>query len=146
MSLTPHQVALVQSTFRTVQPMTTTAAELFYKRLFEIEPAAAALFKGDMSRQGRKFMEVLAAAVGSLHSMSTLVPFVQRLGLRHAACGVEPEHYDSVQPCLSGCLPMMLPRLSGRCCHPVADADAARLVAEFSFIIDGQKPSAPLIC
>lgn len=108
MSLTPHQVALVQSTFRTVQPMTTTAAELFYKRLFEIEPAAAALFKGDMSRQGRKFMEVLAAAVGSLHSMSTLVPFVQRLGLRHAACGVEPEHYDSVQQALLWTLALIL--------------------------------------
>ncbi|MDZ7590828.1 MAG: hypothetical protein U5L05_09080 [Rubrivivax sp.] len=44
MSLTPHQVVLVQSTFRTIQPMTATAAELFYKRLFEIEPATATLF------------------------------------------------------------------------------------------------------
>ncbi|MCU0924009.1 MAG: globin domain-containing protein [Burkholderiaceae bacterium] len=66
MSLTPHQVVLVQSTFRTIQPMTATAAELFYKRLFEIEPATATLFKGDMNQQGRKFMQVLAAAVGSL--------------------------------------------------------------------------------
>ena len=42
MSLTPHQVVLVQSTFFTVQPMAATAAELFYKRLFEIDPAVAA--------------------------------------------------------------------------------------------------------
>jgi hemoglobin-like flavoprotein len=108
MSLTPRQVALVQSTFRTVQPMTATAAELFYKRLFEIEPAAAALFKGDMSRQGRKFMEALAVAVGSLSSLSTLMPFVQRLGLRHAACGVKPEHYDSVQQALLWTLALIL--------------------------------------
>ena len=108
MSLTPHQVVLVQSTFRTMQPMTATAAELFYKRLFEIEPATATLFKGDMNQQGRRFMQVLAAAVGSLSSMSTLVPIVQRLGLRHAASGVRAEHYDSVQQALLWTLALIL--------------------------------------
>jgi nitric oxide dioxygenase len=108
MSLTPHQVVLVQSTFATVQPMTATAAELFYKRLFEIDPGAAALFKGDMKQQGRKFMQVLAVAVGSLCNMPTLVPIVQRLGLRHAALGVDAQHYDSVQQALLWTLALIL--------------------------------------
>jgi hemoglobin-like flavoprotein len=108
MSLTPHQVLLVQSTFATVQPMTAISAELFYKRLFEIDPSAAALFKGDMRQQGRRFMEVLAVAVGSLSSMSTLVPIVQRLGLRHAHVGVTAEHYDSVQRALLWMLALIL--------------------------------------
>lgn len=108
MSLTPHQVVLVQSTFATLQPMTATAAELFYKRLFEIDPAAAALFKGDMKQQGRKFMQVLAVAVGSLSNMPTLVPIVQRLGLRHAALGVDAPHYDSVQQALLWTLALIL--------------------------------------
>jgi nitric oxide dioxygenase len=108
MSMTPHQVLLVQSTFSTVQPMTATAAELFYKRLFEIEPATAALFQGDMRQQGRRFMEVLAVAVGSLSNMSTLVPIVQRLGLRHANIGVTAKHYDSVQQALLWTLALIL--------------------------------------
>ena len=108
MSLTPRQVELVQSTFCTVQPMAATAAELFYKRLFEIEPAAAALFKGDMRQQGRKFMQVLAVAVGSLSGMSTLVPIVQRLGLKHASYGIRAEHYDSVQQALLWTLALIL--------------------------------------
>lgn len=108
MSLTPQQVVLVQSTFRTVQPMAATAAELFYKRLFEIEPATAALFKGDMTQQGRKFIQVLAVAVGSLSSMSTLVAIVQRLGLQHAGYGVKAEHYDSVQQALLWTLALIL--------------------------------------
>jgi hemoglobin-like flavoprotein len=108
MSLTARQVELVQSTFSTVQPMTATAGDLFYKRLFEIEPAAAALFKGDMRLQGRRFMEVLAVAVGSLSNMATLVPIVQRLGLRHAALGVRAEHYDSVQQALLWTLALIL--------------------------------------
>lgn len=108
MSLTPRQVELVQASFCSVQPMAATAAELFYKRLFEIEPAAVALFKGDMGQQGRKFMQVLAVAVGSLSSMSTLVPIVQRLGLKHAAYGVRAEHYDSVQQALMWTLALIL--------------------------------------
>jgi hemoglobin-like flavoprotein len=108
MSLTPQQVVLVQSTFSTVQPMAATAAELFYKRLFEIEPAAAALFKGDMKEQGRRFMQVLAVAVGSLSNIPSLVPIVQQLGLRHANVGVKAEHYDSVQQALLWTLALIL--------------------------------------
>ncbi len=108
MSLTPRQVELVQSSFSTVEPMVATAAELFYKRLFEIEPEAAALFKTDMGQQGRKFMQVLALAVGSLPSISTLAPIVQRLGLRHAHLGVKVEHYDSVQQALLWTLALIL--------------------------------------
>jgi hemoglobin-like flavoprotein len=107
-SLTPHQIALVQTTFRSVQPMSATAAELFYKRLFEVEPETVALFKGDMRRQGREFMQVLAVAVGGLSNLSTLVPMVQQLGVRHAAYGVRASHYDSVRQALLYTLAVIL--------------------------------------
>jgi hemoglobin-like flavoprotein len=106
--LTSQQIALVQSTFRTVQPMGETAAQIFYKRLFEIEPATAALFKGDMKQQGRNFMQVLAVAVGGLSNMSTLTPMVQQLGLRHAGYGVRAEHFDSVRKALLWTLALVL--------------------------------------
>ena len=48
MSLTPQQITIVQSSFHSLQPMSATAAELFYKRLFEIDPAIAPLFKRGM--------------------------------------------------------------------------------------------------
>jgi hemoglobin-like flavoprotein len=108
MSMTPRQVDLVQSTFCIVQPMAATAAELFYKKLFEIEPTVAALFKGDIKQQGRNFMQVLAVAVGGLSNMSTLVPTVQQLGLRHATYGVQAEHYDSVRQALLWALALVL--------------------------------------
>lgn len=108
MSLTSQQIALVQSTFRTIEPMGETAAEIFYKRLFEIEPATAALFKGDMKQQGRKFMQVLAVAVGGLSNMPTMMPMVQQLGLRHAGYGVKPEHFESVRKALLWTLALVL--------------------------------------
>lgn len=108
MSLTPAQIEIVQSTFRSVQPVSTTAAEIFYKRLFEIDPGTAALFKGSIKEQGQKLMQVLAVAVGGLANVSTLVPIVQQLGLRHAGYGVKPEHYDSVRQALLWTLAMVL--------------------------------------
>jgi len=108
MSLTPAQIEIVQSTFRSTQPVSTTAAEIFYKRLFEIDPGTAALFKGSMKEQGQKLMQVLAVAVGGLANVSTLVPIVQQLGLRHAGYGVKPAHYDSVRQALFWTLAMVL--------------------------------------
>jgi hemoglobin-like flavoprotein len=108
MSLTTQQIALVQASFRTVQPMSATAGELFYKRLFEIEPEVAALFKGDVGRQGREFMQVLAVAVGGLSNVTTLVPMVQQLGVRHAAYGVQARHYDAVRQALLYTLAVIL--------------------------------------
>jgi hemoglobin-like flavoprotein len=106
--MTPHQIELVQSTFRTVQPMAATAADIFYKRLFEIEPAANALFKGNMREQGRKLMQVLAVAVGGLSNLPTLVPIVQQLGVRHVGYGVRAEHYESVRQALLWMLALTL--------------------------------------
>lgn len=106
--MTLHQIKMVQSTFRSIEPMATMAAEIFYKHLFEIEPTTAALFKGDMKLQGQNFMQVLAVAVGGLSNLSTLVPMIQRLGLRHAGYGVRAEHYESVREALLWMLALTL--------------------------------------
>ena len=108
MSMTPRQIELVQSSFRSVQPMAATAAEIFYQRLFEIAPSTRPLFKNDMKLQGQKLMQVLAMAVGSLSNMATLVPIVQQLGVRHSGYGVQPEHYDSVRQALMWTLALIL--------------------------------------
>jgi len=108
MSLTHRQIAVVQSSFRIVQPVAVTAAEIFYKRLFEIAPSTRDLFKGDIAEQGRKLMQVLALAVGGLGNVATLVPVVQQLGLRHAGYGVRAEHYDAVRDALMGTLALVM--------------------------------------
>jgi hemoglobin-like flavoprotein len=107
-SITPNQIELVQSSFRIVQPVAGTAAELFYKRLFEIDPALRALFKRDMKEQGQKFIQVLAVAVSGLSNTATLLPVIQQLGVRHIAYGVRPEHYDSLRQALMWTLALVL--------------------------------------
>lgn len=98
--MTPKQIALVQESWKHVEPIAGVAAELFYARLFALEPSLRALFKGDMAQQGRKLMSMISVAVGSLERLDALVPAVQALGRRHAGYGVEERHYTVVESAL----------------------------------------------
>jgi hemoglobin-like flavoprotein len=94
--MTPEQIQLVQGSFAKVAPIADTAAALFYSNLFTADPALKPLFKGNMEEQGKKLMQMIAAAVGKLTDLDTLVPILQNLGKRHVAYGVKPSHYDTV--------------------------------------------------
>lgn len=91
-----EQKDLVQGTFEKVAPIAETAAEIFYNKLFELDPALKPLFKGDIKEQGKKLMTMLAAAVNGLNNLEGLIPVVQNLGKRHVGYGVQDEHYDTV--------------------------------------------------
>ena len=90
------QVELVQSSFEKVKPIADKAAELFYQRLFQLDPSLRPLFKGDMKEQEGKLMATLAIAVDGLRQPDKIVPVVQKLGRRHAGYGVKDEYYDTV--------------------------------------------------
>lgn len=94
--MTANEIRLVQSSFQKILPVSETAADLFYRRLFELDPSLRALFKGDMKDQGHKLMQMIAAAVQGLDKPDTLIPVVQSLGKRHAGYGVQARHYDTV--------------------------------------------------
>jgi hemoglobin-like flavoprotein len=94
--LTNDQKALVQETWKLVQPISSKAAELFYGKLFELDPAIRPLFKADMKEQGVKLMKTIGVAVNSLNDLPTIVPVVQALGQRHVGYGVKPDHYPTV--------------------------------------------------
>ena len=97
MSLTAEQKMLVQTSFVKVAVIADQAAELFYKRLWEIDLTTKPLFaKTEMKTQGAKVMQMIGTAVGALNSLDLLVPAVEALGKRHLAYGVTKEQYESV--------------------------------------------------
>ena len=98
--MTPEQVMLVQGSWKRVEQIKTTAAELFYGKLFELDPSLKRLFKGDMAEQGRKLVEMIDVVVVNLHKLDRLVPSVRKLGERHSKYGVMPVHYDTVATAL----------------------------------------------
>ena len=98
--MTLNEKNLVQATFAQVAPIADVAAELFYGRLFEMDPSLKPMFRGDIKEQGRKLMQMLAVAVKGLDRLHEIVPAVREMGRRHAGYGVRDEHYDTVAAAL----------------------------------------------
>ena len=95
--MTEEQKILVQSSWEKVVPIADQAAEIFYGKLFEMDPEVKPLFaNSDMSEQGKKLMQMITMAVKGLDKLDELVPAVQGLGKRHVGYGVKAEHYDTV--------------------------------------------------
>lgn len=91
-----EQINLVQASFEDVRPIAATAAELFYDRLFTLDPSLKHLFKGDMPNQGRMLMSMIGSAVHGLKDLDKLAPVLRNLGARHVDYGVREEHYVTV--------------------------------------------------
>jgi hemoglobin-like flavoprotein len=110
--LTDTDKAVVRATWRLVEPIGDTAADLFYRRLFELEPAYKPLFKTDLIAQKRKFIAMLGFIVKSLNwadaswreeidPESDLFLIVLALGRRHRELyRIPDEAYSAVREAL----------------------------------------------
>lgn len=94
--MTPEQIELVQRSWRAVLPVGDTAAELFYGKLFSLDPGIRGMFRNDMLDQGRNLTAMISVAVGALAKPERILLAVRQLGQRHAGYGVEARHYDLV--------------------------------------------------
>ena len=94
--MTPQQIDLVLASWKQAVSVAETAAQMFYGRLFFLDPSLRHLFLGDMRDQGRKVMAMLSYTVNGLSRLDVLLPAVRALGRRHATYGVRPEHYFTV--------------------------------------------------
>ncbi|MEH6632461.1 MAG: globin family protein [Halopseudomonas aestusnigri] len=90
------QIDNVQRTFKQVAAIKEQAAELFYGRLFELDPSLKKMFRSDMKSQGKKLMVALATVVAGLKNLDRIVPVVQSLGVKHVGYGVREKDYDTV--------------------------------------------------
>lgn len=106
--LTLEQRQAIRRSWQLVTPIAETAADLFYQRLFELEPGYRALFPGDLAPQKRKLLAMLAFIVRTVDwpdeawqdavaAEDDLMLVVLALGRRHAVLYEVPdESYDTV--------------------------------------------------
>jgi hemoglobin-like flavoprotein len=95
--MTPEQKRLVENSWKQVAPIADAAAEIFYGRLFEIDPTTRKLFRAtDMVAQRKKLLQTLSFAINGLNDLDALASKVEDLGRRHAGYGVTDPQYDSV--------------------------------------------------
>ncbi len=90
------EIAEVQRTFKQVAKIKEQAAELFYKRLFELDPSLEKLFKSDLKNQGKKLMVALATVVSGLNNLEKIIPVAQNLGVKHVSYGVKESENKTV--------------------------------------------------
>ncbi|MGB1800799.1 MAG: globin family protein [Gammaproteobacteria bacterium] len=98
--MTPEQISLVSESWAKVLPISEQAAELFYGKLFELDPSLKPLFKGDMKEQGRKLMLMIDTAVSNINDVEAIIPALEDLGKRHVGYGVKAEYYTTVAEAL----------------------------------------------
>lgn len=105
--LTDEEKKLLRESWRLVTPTMETVADLFYRRLFELQPAYRGLFPDDMTAQKRKLMTTLAFAVRAsdwardswadeVAHDNDLFLVVLALGRRHALLYKVPEEAYAV--------------------------------------------------
>jgi hemoglobin-like flavoprotein len=91
--VTARQKSLVEASWRQMRPTALQVAELFYDRLFELDPLLEDSFKGDPTEQSNKLVDALGLAVGGLRDLDRTLQLVAELGRRHRAYGVRNEDY-----------------------------------------------------
>lgn len=106
--MNPEQLALVKKTFERVEPIAQEVGELFYTRLFEMDPAVRQLFRSDMKRQALMLMTVIGMAVRSLDRPETVAESVRALGQRHVNYGVRTADYNTFGAALIWALEQVL--------------------------------------
>ena len=94
--MTPRQIQLVRQTFAIVEPIADTAATIFYRRLFDLDPDLRALFPIDLTAQRRNLMQTLTVVVRNLDRLDGILPAVEALGRRHAGYRVRPDDFETV--------------------------------------------------
>ena len=94
--MTPQQIELVRSSWQQVFPLRETAAQMFYDKLFELEPALRPLFKADLSQQAGKLFDTLNALVASLGEDGALESVAGPLRRSHAGFRATPAQYAAV--------------------------------------------------
>jgi hemoglobin-like flavoprotein len=110
--LSDNEKDAIRQSWRLVVPIADTAADLFYRRLFELRPDYRQLFSIDMAGQKRKLLHMLAFVVRSLDYREVdwrddvpadqdMMLVVLALGRRHSELyKIPPESYGVVAEAL----------------------------------------------
>jgi hemoglobin-like flavoprotein len=82
--------------------------ELFYRRLFELDPSLRSMFKADMQEMTRQLMQTVGMIVTGLSTPHEVMNLVAERGRKHVGYGVIEAHYETVRTVLLWTLDQIL--------------------------------------
>lgn len=89
------QIRQFQRSFLQLMPDGDQLTDLFFARLFQLDPALRGLFPNDLRQQKVGLMRTLALVARSLEFPEQWEPLLRQLGKRHAQYGVTPRDYET---------------------------------------------------
>ena len=89
------QIDLVQKSWKKILPMKVAAAEIFYKRLFELDPTLRELLEDNLIDYSETLIQMVDTAIEELNDWDQLDPFAQVLGVKLAKFGVKEKNYET---------------------------------------------------
>ena len=98
--MTREEIARVQASWHTIEPVKRVAAELFYVKLFELDFTLKLLFSDDLRQREQKFLQLMDATVQGLEYSDMMMSAVRELGIRHPLFGDSDEHHGTVAAAL----------------------------------------------
>ena len=95
--MNPQAERLIRESWTQLVPIRAQAAQLFYDRLFAIDPSSKLLFDGKpMHVQHEKFLQTVDTLVQMLDYPPQIIEDLQALSKRHVGYGVVLDHYEPV--------------------------------------------------
>lgn len=92
-------IEIIKSTVPVLKAHGVEITTVFYRTMFENNPEVKPLFNMGRQANGEQpkalAMTVLAAAQ-NIENLESLLPAVKKIGKRHVAVGIKPEHYPIV--------------------------------------------------
>ena len=124
-SLTAAQKRLIRTSFLKLAPALDLVGQLYFLKLFRLDPEFRARFGADPERHGRKFMAAVKLGVISLNHDDGLAPIIKLLGIRYRQMGLKVRDYRTMAKALMWTFERSLerssrprPRTPGTCCSP----------------------------
>ena len=94
--MTLKQIEIIENSWDIILHTPEEASEIFYARLFSLDPSLRQLFKEDISSQAQKLVSTITFVVHKLHDLEEIMADVRELGLRHKSYNVRPEYFPTV--------------------------------------------------
>jgi hemoglobin-like flavoprotein len=109
-SLTAAQKRLIRESFLKLEPALDLVGQLFFLKLFRLDPALRGRFAGDPQTQSRKFMAAVKLTIISLKHEDGLAPTLKLLGVRQRQLGIKLRDYRTMAKSLMWTLERSLER------------------------------------
>lgn len=94
--MTDRKTLIIKTTWSYVMTQPELTGELFYGKLFELDPTLRQMFPENMEGQMHKLINMITYMVSRLQTLPQIQKDIDAMAIRHTGYGVKDEHYALV--------------------------------------------------